>query len=90
MYTTTYSVVYILFIFPPVFILKLLTKSKLLVRLCMCLYLIDFFQQVNTICPTQKNNVLHKEDGQFVVRSTRKGTLCRMPVISMLRSTFSS
>ena len=40
MYTTTYSVVYMLFIFPPVLILKLLTKSKLLVSDCVCLYYI--------------------------------------------------
>ena len=45
----------------------------------------------NRTCPTQsfvscrlKNNVLHEEDSQFVVRSTRNETLCRTPAIPML------
>ena len=90
MHTTTCSIVYMLFIYPTVFILKVLTKAYFLVRLCVCLYLIDIFQQVNTIRPTLTKNVLLEEDSQFVVRSTRKVTLCRMHVIFMLRSTFPS
>ena len=90
MHTTTCIVVYMLFIYPTVFILKVLTKSYFFVRLCVCLYLIDIFQQVNTIRPTLTNNVLLEEDSQFVVRSTQKCTLCRTPVISMVRSNVSS